>query len=429
MGRSADLPREQGQTDGDDTGSPILHVDMDAFFASVEIRRRPELRGRPVIVGGGTRGVVSAASYEARRYGVRSAMPMSIALRQCPRAVVLPVDRAAYTAASQQVMAILGEITEVVESLSLDEAFLDVSAARRRLGRPAEIARLIRARVSAELGLTCSVGIAPTKFVAKVASARCKPDGLLVVAADGVLEFLHPLPITALWGVGPSTARQLERLGLRRVGDVAETPVAVLARAVGAGSAAHLSALAAGLDPRRVQAGDVEKSISADRTFEQDLTREDDVRRELLRLTEEVTSRLRHRGLAARTVGIKVRFADFATLSRTRTLAGSTDASSVVYNTAVELYRALQLDRPRVRLLGVKGEALTRVAECSRQLSFDDALPPEVSGVADLARRRFGSTALTPATLLRPGGVAAGADTGADTAREAVRMGETGPLR
>ena len=228
MGRSADLPRQSGQTDGDDTASPILHVDMDAFYASVEIRRRPELAGRPVIVGGGIRGVVSAASYEARRYGVFSAMPMSIALRRCPRAVVLPVDRAAYVEASQAVMAILGDVTEHVEPLSLDEAFLDVSGAQRLLGRPADIARLIRRRVSDELNLTCSVGIAPSKFVAKVASARCKPDGMLVIPADGVLTFLHPLPITALWGVGPSTAERLQRLGLRTVGDVADTPLPVL---------------------------------------------------------------------------------------------------------------------------------------------------------------------------------------------------------
>ena len=337
VGRSADLPREQGQTDGDDGRSPILHVDMDAFFASVEIRRRPELRGRPVIVGGGSRGVVSAASYEARRYGVRSAMAMSIALRKCPAAVVLPVDRAAYTAASRAVMDILGDVTDVVETLSLDEAFLDVSAARRRLGRPAHIARLIRARVSDELGLTCSVGIAPTKFVAKLASARCKPDGLLVVPADGVLPFLHPLPITALWGVGPSTARRLERLGLRLVGDIAETPVPVLARAVGSATAAHLAARAVGRDPRPVQQNDLERSISADHTFDLDLTAETDVRRELLRLTEDVTARLRHRGLVARTVGIKVRFADFRTLSRTRTLPDATDATAAVHAAATDI--------------------------------------------------------------------------------------------
>src|SRR5579875_3582364 len=181
MGRSADLPRTTGRFDGDDSGCPILHVDMDAFFASVEIRRRPELRGRPVVVGGGHRGVVAAASYEARAFGVRSAMPMSQALRRCPHAVVLPPDRAAYQAASSTVMSILRDVTPLVEPLSLDEAFIDVSGTIRALGRPARIAELIRERVAAELQLTCSGGVAPTKFVAKLASARCKPDGLIVV--------------------------------------------------------------------------------------------------------------------------------------------------------------------------------------------------------------------------------------------------------
>jgi DNA polymerase IV len=376
MGRSADLPRESGQTDGDDRRSPILHVDMDAFFASVEVRRRPELRGRPVVVGGGTRGVVAAASYEARRYGVFSAMPMSIALRRCPRAVVLPVDRAAYVEASQAVMAILGDVTDQVEPLSLDEAFLDVSAAQRRLGRPADIARLIRRRVFDEQNLTCSVGIAPSKFVAKVASARCKPDGMLVVPADGVLNFLHPLPITALWGVGPSTAERLHRLGLRSVGDVAQTPVDVLARAIGTGAADHLSALANGIDGRAVIRDSVEKSVSSDRTFDTDLCTEPEVHRELLRLAEEVAGRLRARNLVARTVGIKVRFADFKTVSRVRTVAEPVDLAATLYAESLMLYAGLDLDRPRIRLLGVKAEGLVDARSVSQQLSFDDIAPP-----------------------------------------------------
>ncbi|MGN6608029.1 MAG: DNA polymerase IV, partial [Jatrophihabitans sp.] len=220
MGRSADLPRSAGQFDGDDTGCTVLHVDMDAFFASVEIRRRPELRGRPVVVGGSRRGVVAAASYEARRYGIRSAMPMSQALRRCPQAIVLPPDRAAYAQASADVMAILRDVTPLVEPLSFDEAFLDVAGAVRRLGRPGLIAQQIRARVARELQLTCSVGVASTKFVAKLASARCKPDGLLVVPAGATLRFLHPLPATALWGVGERTGEALHRIGVRTVGDV-----------------------------------------------------------------------------------------------------------------------------------------------------------------------------------------------------------------
>lgn len=385
MGRSADLPRETGQTDGDDRHSPILHVDMDAFFASVEIRRRPELRGRPVIVGGSARGVVCAASYEARRYGVFSAMPMSIALRRCPRAVVLPVDREAYVEASRAVMAILGDVTDQVEPLSLDEAFLDVGAAAPLLGRPADIARLIRARVFEEQRLTCSVGIAPSKFVAKVASARCKPDGMLVVPVDGVLDFVHPLPVTALWGVGPSTAERLYRLGLRTVGDVAQTPVDVLARAVGTGSADHLFALANGIDRRAVVRDQVEKSVSSDRTFDTDLCTEPEVHRELLRLSEEVGGRLRARGLVARTVGIKVRFADFRTVSRVRTVAEPADLAAALYPESLALYAGLNLDRPRIRLLGVKAEGLADARSVSHQLSFDDldAASPAGCGARD----------------------------------------------
>src|SRR3954451_1144372 len=252
MGRSADLPRTAGLFDGDDLGCCMLHVDMDAFYASVEIKKRPELHGRPVVVGGTQRGVVAAASYEARRYGIRSAMSMSQALRRCPHAVVLPPDRAAYSAASAEVMAILRDVTPLVEPLSLDEAFLDVAGATRLHGRPGLIAASIRARVVERLGLTCSVGVAPTKFVAKLASARCKPNGLLVVPAARVLEFLQPLPVTALWGVGAKTAEPLHRLGIQTVGELAATPLDTLRRAVGSAAAEHLSTLAHGIDPRTV---------------------------------------------------------------------------------------------------------------------------------------------------------------------------------
>jgi DNA polymerase-4 len=408
VGRSADLPRTSGSFDGDDTGCPILHVDMDAFFASVEVRRRPDLRGKPVVVGGGRRGVVAAASYPARRYGIRSAMPMTEALRRCPRAIVLPPDRAAYSAASAQVMAILRDVTPLVEPLSLDEAFLDVGASVRAAGRPAVIAAAIRRRVADELQLTCSVGVAPTKFVAKLASARCKPDGMLVVPAPRILEFLHPLPVTALWGVGARTAEQLHRLGIRTVGDLAATPLDTLRRAVGSAAADHLSALAAGIDPRPVSPDEVEKSISADRTLDTDLTEEVDVRRELLRLAEEVGARLRHRGFVARTVGIKIRFADFRTVTRVRSLPSFTAADADLYDTAVDLYRSLRLDRPRIRLVGVKAEGLREASEVSEQLTLDLDGPAgsainagQVAAAAiDAARARFGSDAVRPATLL-----------------------------
>jgi DNA polymerase-4 len=407
MGRSADLPRVAGRFDGDDTGCSMLHVDMDAFFASVEIKKRPELRGQPVVVGGGQRGVVAAASYEARRYGVYSAMSMSQALRRCPRAIVLPPDRAAYSAASAEVMTVLRDITPLVEPLSLDEAFLDVSGAIRLLGRPGVIAATIRARIVERLGLTCSVGVAPTKFVAKLASARCKPDGLLVIPAGRVLDFLQPLPVTALWGVGARTAEPLHRLGIRTVGDLADTPLDTLRRALGAASAEHLSALAHGVDPRAVQPHEVEKSISSDRTLDADLTAEADVCRELLKLSEDVGSRVRARRFAARTIGIKIRYADFRTVTRVRTLPGWTASTAEIYATAVELYRSLELDRPRIRLVGVKCEGLREVEAVAEQLTLDlsarpaDGLPrSRADQVVDAARARFGSAALRPGTLL-----------------------------
>ncbi|MBN9621157.1 MAG: DNA polymerase IV [Actinobacteria bacterium] len=398
MGRSADLPRTAGSFDGDDSGCTMLHVDMDAFFASVEIKRRPELRGRPVVVGGSTRGVVAAASYEARRYGIRSAMPMSQALRRCPHVIVLPPDRAAYSATSAQVMAILRDVTPLVEPLSLDEAFLDVGGARALHGRPGVIAAGIRARVADEVGLTCSVGVAPTKFVAKLASARCKPDGMLVVPAARVLDFLHPLPVSALWGVGARTAEALHRIGIRSVGDLAGTPVDSLRRAVGGAVAEHLSALAQGVDPRPVQPDEVEKSISADRTLDTDLTAEADVCRELLRLSEEVGSRVRSRGFVARTVGIKIRFADFRTVTRVRTLPAWTATTADIYRTAVELYRGLDLDRPRIRLVGVKCESLREADTVAEQLTLDltaeaGPTPPraQAASAVDAARARFGA--------------------------------------
>jgi DNA polymerase-4 len=407
MGRSADVPRVAGRSDGDDTGCTILHVDMDAFYASVEVRRRPELRGKPVIVGGSTRGVVAAASYEARRFGVRSAMPMGQALRLCRHAVVLPPDRAAYSEASSDVMAILRDVTPLVEPLSLDEAFLDVAGAQRLLGTPLQIAQAIRARVAAELSLTCSVGVAATKFVAKLASARCKPDGLLLVPAAQTLEFLHPLPVTVLWGVGARTAQPLHRLGVRSVGDLADIPITTLRRGVGIAVADHLHALAHGHDPRAVETQDVEKSISADHTTAVDLVDEADVSRELLQLCVEVGQRLRARGWVAKTVGIKIRFADFRTVTRVRTVADWVDSTAELNDIALELYRALHLDRPRIRLVGVKAEHFADAAGTARQPTLDEAARPSslsVDQVADATQARFGPAALRPAALARAQG-------------------------
>ncbi|MEO3775668.1 DNA polymerase IV [Micromonospora sp. B11E3] len=405
MGRSQSLPRggdPRFGPDADDSGSPILHVDMDAFYASVEVRRRPELRGRAVVVGGvGPRGVVSSASYEARRYGVRSAMPTARARALCPHAVFLPTDPAEYSAASRAVMRIFRDVTPLVEPLSLDEAFLDVSGARRLFGSPAEIARRIRARVAREQGLTCSVGVAPSKFVAKLGSTRAKPDGLLVVPADRVLDFLHPLPVAALWGVGDRSAETLRRLGLATVGDVAEAPFGMLRKALGEAAATHLHALARGVDPRRVTPEHAEKSIGAEVTFDVDVADPMEIRRALLALAEKVGVRLRRAGQVGRTVSIKVRMADFRTVSRSRTLGVPTDTAREMFDTAWALYTALDPGE-RIRLVGVRMEGLAPTGETPQQLTL--GAPErgwrEAEAAVDAAAARFGRSIIGPASLL-----------------------------
>jgi DNA polymerase-4 len=407
MGRSQHLPRQsRAESRGprpDDTGCTILHVDMDAFFASVEIRRRPELRGKPVVVGGtGGRGVVSSASYEAREFGVRSAMPTAHARRLCPHAVFVHPDHGAYVEVSRRVMAVFGDITPLVEPLSMDEAFLDVAGAVRRLGSPAEIAAAIRARVEAEEGITCSVGVAPTKFVAKLASTRCKPDNLMVVPVDGVLDFLHPLPVGALWGVGERTEAALRRAGLETVGDIARTPLRALQRVAGDAVGAHLHELAQGRDPRRVTPEQAEKSIGSESTFEVDVDDDVVLRRELLRLSEKVAARVRAAGQVGRTVSIKVRFADFTTITRSRTLPSPTDVARDVYETAVALYTALGRDGARIRLLGVRVEGLAPAGEAAHQLTFGEREKGwrDAEQAMDAAARRFGSGAVRPAALV-----------------------------
>jgi len=390
----------------DDTGCDVLHVDMDAFYASVSLLRRPELVGTPVIVGGGgTRGVVLSATYEARQYGVHSAMPMMRARRLCPQATVLRPDPEAYSRASAGVMAVFRSITPLVEPLSLDEAFLDVCGARRRLGTPRQVAEWIRATVQDEQGVTCSVGVASTKFVAKLASARCKPDGLLVVPADRVVAFLHPLPVGALWGVGDKTGEVLARLGLHTVGDLASTPVGTLQRALGPAVGAHLAALAWGRDERVVVPSEPDKSIGAEETFASDVDDPAVVARELLRLSERTAARLRATGQVGRTVQLKVRFADFTTITRSRTLQEHTDVARTVYDTALTLYEALGLERARLRLVGVRVEGVTDAATAPRQLLLGerDAGWREAEQAVDRASRRFGAGAVRPATLVEPG--------------------------
>ncbi|MGV9214818.1 DNA polymerase IV [Micromonospora sp. RB23] len=406
MGRSQSLPRGGDDPrfgpDADDSASGILHVDMDAFFASVEVRARPELRGRAVVVGGvGSRGVVSSASYEARRYGVRSAMPTSRARALCPHAVYLPPNFAAYSAASRAVMQIFRDVTPLVEPLSLDEAFLDVTGARKLFGSPSTIARLIRKRVADEQGLTCSVGVAPSKFVAKLGSTRAKPDGLLVVPAGQVLDFLHPLGVDALWGVGERAAETLRRLGLATVGDLAEAPVGMLRKALGAASAAHLHELAWGRDPRRVSPEQVDKSIGAEVTFDADVADPVEIRRALLALSTKVGVRLRAAGHVGRTVTLKVRLADFRTVNRSRTLGVPTDTAREMFDTVWALYTALD-PAERIRLVGVRVEGLTPAQGAPRQLTL--GAPErgwrEAEAAADAAAARFGRSVIGPASLL-----------------------------
>lgn len=411
---------------GDDTGCPVLHVDMDAFYVAVELRDRPELRDAPVLVGGpGPRGVVLSASYPARRYGIHAAMPVLRARRLCPDVVVLPPRFEQYARASAAIHEIFFSVTPLVEPLALDEAFLDVRGALRRLGTPRRIGELIRARVADEQGLTCSVGVAASKFVAKLASTQAKPDGLLVVPRDEVVGFLHPLPVGALWGVGERTEEQLRRLGLRTVGDVAHTPVDTLVRALGAAVGGQLARLSWGRDARPVVPDEPERSIGAEETFPRDVDDPAVVHRELLRLATRVAARLRAAGRQGRTVSIKVRFADFTTLTRARTLREPTDVAREVYEVARGLFDALGLQRARLRLVGVRVEGLVEVGGQPRQLRFGEPTHgwADAERAADRAARRFGPGAVRPGTLLEPAAPDAGERAGPASG------GDSGPAR
>lgn len=405
----------------------ILHCDLDAFFASVEQRDDPSLRGRPVVVGGtGGRGVVAAASYEARAYGIRSAMPTAQARRACPDAVFLPPRFDAYGAASRAVMDIFRSVTPLVEPISMDEAFLDVRGARRRLGTGPEIAAHLRTRVRAETALTVSVGVASTKFLAKLASDRSKPDGLLVVAPGGELDFLHPLPVECLWGVGPATHARLARFGVRTVGDLAALGEATLVAAVGESHGRHLHALAHNVDERPVEPHRSVKSVGHEETFGTDHRDRVVLGREVVRLADRTGHRLRASGRAGRTVQLKVRFADFSTITRSRTLEQATDSTAVITATARALLDAVDV-RPGVRLLGVAVHQLVEpdadpgpVPEAlTLDLDFgggaggtgrdgradadrDPARRAVLERAVDEARRRFGPDSVRPASLASP---------------------------
>jgi DNA polymerase-4 len=354
----------------------IIHLDMDAFYASVEQRDDPSLRGRPVAVGGSpqSRGVVAAASYEARAYGVRSAMPMGRALRQCPDLVVVRPDFARYRAVSHQVMTILRSATDLVEPLSLDEAYLDVTENRLGETLASEVAKRLKARIRAELALTASAGVAPNKFLAKIASGWQKPDGLTVIAPERVEAFLQQLPVEALWGVGPVTARKLRAIGIGRLVDVRTADPVQLASAVGS-LAQWLVRLSHGEDPRRVTPDRPWKSVSAESTYAEDLRDLAQMRAELCRLAQRVASSLQKKGLRARTVTIKVRYGDFTTVTRSHTGAVATDGAAQLAECAVALLGRTQATSRPVRLLGVGAHGLSD----ENAASAPEALPLDLA--------------------------------------------------
>lgn len=400
MGRGDGSGRIVSPPGADDSGTRILHVDMDAFYASVAVLDDPSLAGKPIIIGAPEgRSVVSSASYEARRFGVRAAMPMSQALRLCPQGIVVNPSFHRYIEISRQVMEIFQSFTPLVEPLSIDEAFLDVSGARRLWGSPARIAALIRERVEAEVGITCSVGVAATKHVAKMASTLSKPDGMLVVREEDTLDFLGPRSVRQMWGVGPKASEALENRGIRTISDVRATPQQALARALGPAMGHRVWELARGIDPRGVSTERVEKSIGHEETFEQDITDVKRLRSELLRLADRVGIRLRKAGLETRTVAIKVRFTDFTTLSRSMTLSEPTDVGMRIADAARELFDALDVRDP-VRLIGVRAEKLTDGASGGLGLWDDDEDWRRVDDALDDAAERFGNGAVTRAAFL-----------------------------
>jgi nucleotidyltransferase/DNA polymerase involved in DNA repair len=378
----------------------ILHVDLDAFFAAVEQRDRPELRGRPVVVGGGgptDRGVVSTASYEARVFGIRSAMPLRMAAALCPDAVFVPVDGAKYQSVSRQVMSILRRFTPLVEPVSIDEAFLDVTASRALFGDGATIARRIKDAIHAETELTASVGVATNKLVAKVASDLRKPDGLVVVPPGDEAGFLAPLAISRLWGVGPKTGDRLREQGVRTIGDLARLPVDVLERELGHhGGTLHERAL--GIDGDPVGGGEAAKSIGHEHTFDVDTDERETIERTLLAMAEGVAARLRATGMTAGTVSVKIRDSHFRTITRQRPLDPPTDMTDPIWRAALDLARP-EIRGIRVRLIGVTASNLGAPEQLGL-FEAEDARMRRAVEAADDLRRRFGERAVTRGRLV-----------------------------
>ncbi len=380
----------------------ILHVDMDAFYASVAELDHPEYKGKALVVGAGTRGVVLSANYEARKFGIRAAMPVGRAKRMAPHAIFIAPEHHRYSEISERVMAIFHSYTPLVEPISLDEAFLDVTGSQKLFGTGREIAAKIREQVEKEEGITCSVGLAQSKFIAKLASQHCKPNGMLEIKSDRILEFLHPLPVRAIWGVGPKTAESLERLGLHTVSDIAHTPRATLIRALGESTGASLYELAWGRDYRDVVPDEPEKSIGNEETFSEDLDNPEEILREFLRMTEKATARLRERSLFAKTISIKIKFADFSSLTRSKTVPIAIDNTHDTYEVVKALYLALRNDGARIRLVGVSFSQLQEGAPVQLELGARERGWREADTAIDRAQARFGRGSVRPGRLIRP---------------------------
>ncbi|HYV85456.1 MAG TPA: DNA polymerase IV [Patescibacteria group bacterium] len=402
-------------------GRVILHLDMDAFYAAIEVLDDPGLAGKPIIVGHrGRRGVVSTCSYEARRYGVHSAMPSVTAERLCPQATWLPVRMDRYVEVSRRLRLVFEEATPIVEPLSIDEAFLDLTGVARE-GRPVatledgrRVARWLKDRIREREGLSASVGVAPNKYLAKVASDLEKPDGLVVLPLEAIPSRLWPLPVTRLWGVGPKTAARLVAAGLRTIGDVARQPLGRLVELAGESWGGHLRELAHGRDDRPVDVSRAAKSISEERTYAEDLVDPDQIDRALLARAEGVARELRREKLVARTVHLKVRTGDFTTWTRARTLPAPTDLTEAIVGAARDLLRErIRLGRRGVRLLGVgvdgllpaaaRGGAAFTAAQGGLFSDPADERARRSARVADAVRERMGEESITRARLLRPG--------------------------
>lgn len=390
----------------DDTGCNILHVDMDAFFAGVELRDRPDLRGKPVIIGReGPRSVVTSATYEARAYGVHSAMPMARALRLCPMATVIEPSRGKYSAISAQVMSLLGEFSPVVEAVSVDEAFLNVAGTARAIGSPATIATRIRQECVQRLQLTCSVGVAANTTVAKLASTLGKPDGLMVVPRNQTVEFLRALPVAMLPGVGDQTAKALSSIAITTVAELAATPANRLEKSIGKASAARLSALAAGQETRGIRPRTEHRSISSEHTFEYDVFQESVLIGQLQRSAESLARKLRQASLQARCVSIKLRFSDFRTIDRSHTFAVPVASAPEFERAARVLLDAAWNGRVPIRLIGLRVSDFVNTSSSGSQLTIDSAggTDAAVETVADQVVARFGPGSLQPARQVKPG--------------------------